>query len=203
MNCIVDLGIGNVGSLQNMIRRVGGDAITSSSKDSILEAEKLFLPGVGAFDNAMNKLDEYDLIEVLNKKVLEDKTPVLCICLGMQLITEKSEEGDLPGLGWIKGRAKKFTFTGKEFKIPHMGWNTVTVKNNQSKLNSDVLENSRYYFVHSYHVECENDEDILCTVNYGREFVAAIERDNIFATQFHPEKSHKFGMDLIESYLKI
>jgi len=197
---IIDYGMGNLGSIFNMLRKLGLKASISSKEDDIAQAHKLILPGVGAFDNGMTKLKEMGLLGILNQKVLKDRIPILGVCLGMQLLTEKSEEGSLPGLGWIKGETVRFRFPDTlTLKIPHMGWNTVTIEK-ESPLFEQMFEEPRFYFVHSYHVVPENDEDILTKTHYGYEFVSTIVRDNIAGVQFHPEKSHKFGMQVLRNF---
>ncbi len=204
MIVIVDYGMGNLRSIQNMFKKVGVNAAISSSVDEINAADKLILPGVGAFDNAMKNLNELGLIPVLNTLVLDKKIITLGICLGMQLLTERSEEGTLPGLGWIKGETKRFTFSddNAKLRIPHMGWNTVTLQK-KSKLFADMYEEPRFYFVHSYHVVCADEQDVLCNTDYGYPFASAVERGNIFGAQFHPEKSHKFGMRLLKNFAEL
>jgi len=201
MITILDYGMGNVKSILNIIYKVGGEATISSDIDKILDAEKIILPGIGSFDIGVKNLTEQGLIPVLKKKVLKEKTPFLGICLGMQLITQKSEEGKLNGLGWINAKTEKFRSLKDNLKVPHMGWNYVVVKKN-SKLFKDMYDNPRFYFVHSYYVQCKDENDILATTEYGFDFVSAVEKDNIYATQFHPEKSHKFGMKLMENFVK-
>jgi glutamine amidotransferase len=202
MIIIVDYGVGNLASIRNMFKKIGTDAVISSKKEDILAADKLILPGVGAFDTCAGKLQESGLLEVLEEKVIKQKIPVLGVCVGMQLLTEGSEEGKLPGLGWIKGRIIKFK---KEklpasFKIPHMGWREVKLSKD-SRLFSELGDQPRFYFVHSYHPELENPDDALVTADYGYSFVAGMEHDNIMGVQFHPEKSHKFGMKLLENFV--
>lgn len=202
MITIIDYGAGNIGSIVNMIRKVGSEVLVSSNKEDILSSEKLILPGVGSFDYGMKKLQDSHLIEVINKKVLQDKTPILGICLGLQLMTQKSEEGNLKGLGWFDADTVKFTLDPKErLKIPHIGWNEVSCVNG-SKLFSDMKEQPRFYFVHSYHLKSNNVEQILVESVYGYKFVAGLERDNIVGVQFHPEKSHKYGMKMLENFFK-
>lgn len=196
---IINYGMGNLGSIANIIKKIGYESLITSNIEKIKNAKKLILPGVGSFDSGMKNINEFGLVEVLNKKVLEDKIPILGICLGMQLMTNMSEEGSLNGLGWIDAQAKKFVST--ELKIPHMGWNVVK-HNKESDLFSEVETEKRYYFVHSYYINCKNSNDILTTTIHGDEFVSAFERDNIFGVQFHPEKSHKFGMSLLENFIK-
>jgi len=201
MITILDYGMGNVKSILNIINKVGGEATISSDVDKILDAEKIILPGIGSFDTGIKNLTEQGLIPILNKKVLKEKTPFLGICLGMQLITQRSEEGTLNGLGWLDAETVKFKSLKNNLKVPHMGWNYVVVKKN-SKLFKDMYNNPRFYFVHSYYVQCKDENNILTTTEYGFDFVSAVEKDNIYATQFHPEKSHKFGMKLMENFVK-
>ena len=196
---IIDYGIGNIGSLENMIRKAGGTSIVTSNPEDIKVAKKLILPGVGAFDNGMKNLNNLNLIEILNKKVLEEKIPILGVCLGIQLFTKSSEEGILPGLGWIDARTVKFNFSNKNLKIPHMGWNSVNIKK-ESKLFKGLI-NPEFYFVHSYHLVCNDEKDILATTNYGYDFISSIQKNNIFGLQFHPEKSLKSGLKIIENFI--
>jgi glutamine amidotransferase len=199
MITIIDYGMGNLGSIENMIKKIGYKSITTSDIEKIKSAKKLILPGVGAFDNGTKNLKEYGLIDILNQKVLIDKIPILGICLGMQLMTKSSEEGNLKGLGWVDAQAKKFI--SDKLKIPHMGWNIVTHKKN-SKLFDELESEKRFYFVHSYCVSCNNQDDILTTTPYTYDFVSSYEKDDIIGVQFHPEKSHKFGMNLIRNFVE-
>jgi glutamine amidotransferase len=203
MIIIVNYGLGNLGSIQNMIRKVGGKSFISSNPDEIREATKIILPGVGSFDAGMKNLKELNLISILNKKVIEDKTPVLGICLGMQLLANKSEEGTLPGLGWIDAEVIKFRFeNGSKLHIPHMGWNIIKVLK-EHKLVKNFENETRFYFVHSYHMNCKNRDTILMQTPYGKDFTSSVQHENIMGTQFHPEKSHKFGMKLFKNFLEI
>jgi len=201
---IVDYNVGNIGSIVNMFKKIGVKARLSSDKSEILAADKLLLPGVGSFDHGMKSLYQSGLIDVLNRKVLEDKTPILGICLGMQLLLSGSDEGSEPGLGWIKGRVKRFDFSKlpEKLKIPHMGWNVVYPKNNQC-LFKYFDEEARFYFVHSYYVECEDSRDSLATTLYGDIFTSAVGRENVYGAQFHPEKSHRFGMQLLKNFVEL
>ncbi len=196
---IIDYGMGNIGSIRNMLVRFHPDVTISSDPDTIAGADKLILPGVGAFDEGMKNLEESGLIAILNKRVLEDKIPVLGICLGMQLFASGSEEGVKPGLNWLNADTVKF-HNGNGRKIPHMGWNTIK-KMKASRLMDDFDPRCRFYFVHSYHVVCRDKEDILAVTSYGNDFVSAVHRDNIYGTQFHPEKSHRFGMQLMNNFV--
>ncbi len=204
MVTIIDYGIGNLGSIQNMFKRIGADSLISSDINIISKADKIILPGVGAFDNGISKLNEYGLTEVLNHKAMDDKVPILGICLGMQLMTEKSEEGKQKGLGWVKGKTVRFKFEGenKKIKIPHMGWNTIEIKGESPVLNNMNPE-SRFYFVHSYHVDLYKYPDSLCLTNYGYDFVSFFQYANIIGVQFHPEKSHKYGMKLLSNFAEM
>lgn len=201
MITIVDYGMGNLGSIQNMFKRIGVKSIITNDLDLIGVADKILLPGVGAFDNAMQKINEGGLREVLDRKALVDRVPILGICLGMQLLTRSSEEGRQPGLGWIPASTKRLpSLSG--LKVPHMGWNVVTPPR-ASVLTQELPEDVRFYFVHSYcvHVDCEKDS--ILKANYGIVFDAAVQHDNIFGAQFHPEKSHRFGMQLLNNFASL
>jgi glutamine amidotransferase len=201
---IVDYGMGNLGSILNMLKKVGAPfaKISSEAKD-IEQADKLILPGVGAFDSGLRRLREKNLIGLLNEKVVKSRTPTLGVCLGMQLMTKASEEGEFPGLGWIDAETIRFRFDQKQtrLKIPHMGWNTVKVLR-EGTLFRDMYAEPRFYFVHSFHVVSHNSEDVLATTEYGYDFVSAIQHGHIMAAQFHPEKSHKFGMKLYKNFVE-
>src|SRR5664280_2517158 len=185
MITIIDYKTGNLGSIQNILKRIGEDSVVTSDKDEIARATKLILPGVGAFDTGMRNLTGLNLIDILNKKVIEEKIPVLGICLGMQLLSKGSEEGSLPGLGWIDASTVRFKFEDStEYKIPHMGWNFIR-QHKTGRLFDNMYPDSRFYFVHSYFF-CANDpEDVLTSTTYEIEFTSAIERGNILGVQFH------------------
>ncbi len=201
MITIIDYGMGNLGSVHNMFKRIGVVSKVTSDLDEVSKATKILLPGVGAFDNAMNRINKSGLREILDKKALEEGIPILGICLGMQLLTRGSEEGSVPGFGWIPADTIKFKANPK-LKVPHMGWNLVYPET-KSKLTETLPEESRFYFVHSYHVTVDSNENSILKTNYGVSFDSAIQKDNIYGTQFHPEKSHKFGMELLRSFSKI
>lgn len=203
MVTIVDYGVGNLESIKNMLKKVGSDAVISSDQNAILSATKLILPGVGAFDTCAGKLQQSGLLHAINEKVLNEKTPILGVCVGFQLLMNGSEEGVLPGLGWIHGRVVKFKQERlpSTLKIPHMGWTDVKLAKS-SALFENMYEDPRFYFVHSYYPETDNDADILVNAQYGYSFVAGIEHGNILGVQFHPEKSHKFGMKLLGNFVK-
>ena len=203
MIVVVDYGLGNLQSIKNMFKRIDvDDVVISSDKNVIEKASKLILPGVGAFDVGMKHLEEYGLKNVLNRKALVEKVPVLGICLGMQLMTRESEEGKEKGLGWFDAKTVKFNLNDTKLKIPHMGWNYIREANN-SELKLDPKKKYRFYFVHSYRVKCANSADVLYTTNYGYEFHSAIKKDNLIGVQFHPEKSLHFGMDIFKSFSKL
>jgi len=200
---IIDYGVGNLGSVFNMLKKIGQKALITSSKEEIIKAQKLILPGVGAFDAAMQKLHDSGLLDVINNKVIVEKTPLLGVCLGMQLIMKKSTEGQMPGLGWLDAEVVRFQFSDDQthLKVPHMGWNTI-MKLQDHPLLADLPENARFYFVHSYYVKCQNESDVLARTNYGYDFDSIVAHQNIMGTQFHPEKSHKFGMQVLLNFAR-
>jgi imidazole glycerol-phosphate synthase subunit HisH len=203
MIAIVDYGIGNLASIKNMLRKIGEDAVIASSEQELAKATKIIFPGFGAFDSCSDKLTKSGLIPLLTQKIIVNKTPVLGICVGMQLLFNSSEEGQLSGLNWIEGKNVKFRKDKMpaNYKIPHMGWADVRVC--KSSAITDGLEaDSRFYFGHSYHAQLEDESDALITVDYGYRYVAAVARGNIFGVQFHPEKSHRFGMQLLGNFVK-
>jgi glutamine amidotransferase len=202
MITIVDYKTGNLGSIQNILKKIGESSVVTSDPDIITNATKLILPGVGAFDTGMTNLIDLNLIDILNQKVLVERIPVLGICLGMQLLSKRSEEGVLPGLGWIDADTVRFNFKDTQnFKIPHMGWNFIK-QEKDSFLFKDMYDDARFYFVHSYYVSPKDPEDILCSTNYEIRFTSVIEKENIIGAQFHPEKSHKFGMKLLKNFVE-
>ncbi|MCF5725715.1 imidazole glycerol phosphate synthase subunit HisH [Pseudomonas syringae] len=201
MIVVVDYGVGNVASVLNMLKKVGAKAKSSNSVDEIVSAEKLILPGVGAFDAGMKTLRESGLVEVLNHQVLQVRKPVMGICLGAQMLGRRSEEGVEPGLGWIDMDIKRFEQRA-ERKVPHMGWSQVS-NHREHPLVRGLDDESRYYFVHSYYMCPDNEQDTLLTANYGQEFTAAVARENIYGFQFHPEKSHRFGMQLFKNFVEL
>jgi imidazole glycerol-phosphate synthase subunit HisH len=200
MLIIVDYGVGNLHSIQNMLKKAGVESKISNKLEEIASASKILLPGMGAFDNCMEKLDQSGLREIVEQKAKREKVPVLGICVGLQMFMEDSEEGKLPGLSWIKGSTVKFKPEKMQAgqKIPNMGWHEIQVKKPSRLLQS--LEDSRFYFAHSYYVQPEETADILLTAEYGYEITVGIERENLVGVQFHPEKSHRFGMQLLKNF---
>ncbi|MBI4649231.1 MAG: imidazole glycerol phosphate synthase subunit HisH [Bacteroidia bacterium] len=199
---IIDYGMGNLRSVYNKLIKLNADVLVSSSVDDIEKAAKLILPGVGHFLKGMKNLREYKILDILKKRVLEDKVPILGICLGMQLFAKHSQEGDVEGLGWLDADVVRFRIKDKlRFKIPHIGWNSVTLNKNISMFDN-INALSLYYFVHSYHIVCNNSDDILTTTEYEYEFTSGVIKDNIIGLQFHPEKSQAQGAKIIGNFLK-
>jgi glutamine amidotransferase len=202
MISVLDYGAGNVGSVIRMIERSGGVAQRISSPEEVLVAKKLLIPGVGAFDYGMTMLASRKLLPALNAAAREARIPILGICLGMQLMCRSSEEGALPGLGWIDAEVRQFTAAETcKLRVPHMGWNTLRIVR-ENPLVSSGGEEKRFYFVHSYKVSCNDPGDPIALTHYGEDFVAAFQRQNIFGVQFHPEKSHCFGMALMRRFVE-
>jgi len=198
---IIDYNMGNLASVANAIEYIGYKAIISNKIEDIKLADYIILPGVGAFPDGMKNLIDLNLIEVLREQVLERKKPFLGICLGMQLLADEGYESGLTkGLGYIKGKVKKFDLKDKNLRIPHVGWNEVYFKKN-CILFKDLNKSEVFYFVHSYHFTPEEDV-VAGTFDYGGEFTAIIQKDNIFGTQFHPEKSQKAGLKILENFIK-
>ncbi|SNB45055.1 imidazole glycerol phosphate synthase subunit HisH [Geobacter sp. DSM 9736] len=203
MITIIDYGMGNLGSIRNMLKKIGAESRISGDPSVVAESDKLILPGVGSFDAGIRNLSNSGLMQVLSERVTERKVPVLGICLGMQLMTRKSEEGTLPGLGWVDAETVRFSPpAGSTLKVPHMGWNTVTAAK-ESPLFSGAEPEERFYFVHSYYVRCLNREDVLLTAEHGQEFDAGFCCGNVAGVQFHPEKSHKFGMRFLRNFVEV
>jgi imidazole glycerol-phosphate synthase subunit HisH len=199
MISIIDYDAGNVGSIKNMLKRLGYASEITRDLETLKKSDKLILPGVGKFDYCMGNLERFGLIPLLNQKVLEQKIPILGICVGIQLFTKGSEEGSLTGLSWFDAYTVRFNLPNSAQKIPHMGWND-TYFSKKSRLFENMPEEPRFYYVHSYHVQPKNTEDILSTCTYGYNFVGGLERENIIGVQFHPEKSHEYGMTVLKNF---
>ncbi len=200
MIAIVDYGLGNLGSIANMLKKVGAAGEVTGDLEKICKAKKIILPGVGAFDKAMEKLTDTELRKVLNDKAQKEKVPFLGICLGMQLLGSGSDEGKLPGLNWIPAYAYKFSLTDSKLKVPHMSWNDVRVVKRNELFRDFDGGAANFYFSHSYFVLAENADNIVATTNYGITFHSVIQKDNIYGAQFHAEKSHKHGMKLFKNF---
>lgn len=201
MIVIIDYGMGNLGSIVNMFKRLNIKSVVSSDFNLIDSADKLLLPGVGSFDKAVEKINELNLRDFLNFQVLDKKKPILGICLGMQLLTRGSQEGTLQGLNWIPADTIKFD-ASLGIRVPHMGWNYVQIVNT-SPLANNLGPDSKFYFVHSYHVSVDHESNSIMKCTYGTTFDAAIQKENIFGAQFHPEKSHRFGMQLLKNFAEL
>ena len=201
MITIIDYGMGNLGAVLNMFRRIGAPARVAADLAEVREARRLVLPGVGAFDAAMRRINGSGLREILDHKANVERVPILGICLGMQLLTRGSEEGTEAGLGWIAADTRRFpTLPG--LKVPHMGWNLVQ-PTRPHPLTADLPPEPRFYFVHSYCVQVDDPQDSLLRAHYGLDFEAAVAHDNILGAQFHPEKSHRFGMKLLDNFVRM
>ncbi|MBK7380895.1 MAG: imidazole glycerol phosphate synthase subunit HisH [Ignavibacteriales bacterium] len=202
MIVIIDYGMGNLRSVQKAFERIKIPVLITSDKTEILKADKIVLPGVGNFERGISNLKSNGLFDTLNERVTEHKIPILGICLGMQLMTEFSEEGNVEGFGWIKARTIKFVFDRAYLKIPHMGWNNINVVRD-SPITNNISSDNLFYFVHSYYVSCENRGDVLATSNYGVSFVSSFQKENIYGCQFHPEKSHDAGLQMLKNFSEL
>ena len=204
MTGIINFGLGNIQSVHNMLLHIGSDSKIVNRVSELYDVDRIILPGVGSFDSGMEGLQRGGWIDALNGLVEGGQVPVLGICLGMQLMCKASEEGKLPGLGWIDAQVVKLTIsdTGR-YKIPHMGWNTIDIKKTNPLLNTSMNSELSFYFVHSYHVSCNEEKDILATTLYGMTLTAAISRANMYGVQFHPEKSHKYGMQVLKNFVNL
>lgn len=201
MIAIIDYGMGNLGSVKRKLDRIGADSVITFNPELVRNSEKLILPGVGHFGNAINELKTRGLWDILNKEVLVAKKPILGICLGMQLMAKHSEEGNVSGFGWFDAEVVRFKVKDTlRYKIPHMGWNQVEVKK-LSPLFNEVNIDQGFYFVHSYHLKCNDQSDILNETVYEYPFVSAIQKDNIYGVQYHPEKSHDAGEKLLRNFI--
>jgi len=200
MILIINYGLGNLKSIQNMLVRLGADTLISDDPADIHRADKLILPGVGNFGHGMRQLAARGLTDELGKFALEQKKPVLGICLGAQILGKGSEEAPgVSGLGWVDMYCRRFP-PSPEFRVPHMGWNTIRLVKDH-KLFQEMDTRSRFYFVHSYYMHCENPENILAQTDYGIRYTSVVSASNIIGTQFHPEKSHRFGMAMMKQFI--
>ena len=204
MITIIDYGLGNIRAFVNVYERLNIKTKIAHSAEDIKDATKIILPGVGAFDYAMSQLNASGMRDELEKQVLENKIPIMGICVGMQMLSKSSDEGKLPGLGWIDGEVKLFDTTTIPYKtrLPHMGWNSIEPVNN-CQLLSGFNPQSRFYFLHSYYFDCNCDENIISTTEYGITYASAVKKDNIYGIQFHPEKSHSNGTQLLHNFARL
>lgn len=198
---IINYGLGNLGSIQNMLKVIGEKSVISDEVEVLEKCDRYILPGVGAFDAGMTQLNDSGLVDFIKRVAIDEKKPILGICLGMQLLGRKSEEGTLPGLSLIPFDNVKFRVEEQNLKVPHMGWDIVEFKKDIPLL-KDIVGQQRYYFVHSFHAKCDSNENVMMTCDYGYEFAAAVIKENIMGVQFHPEKSHDFGMKLLTNFVK-
>lgn len=201
MVVVVNYGVGNLGSILNMLKKAGVSAKVSSQPEDIAAAERIILPGVGAFDRAMERLTASGLIPHLEKRAFTDKIPFLGICVGMQLLHRRSEEGVLPGLGWLDADVVRFHFSDPTLRIPHMGWNAVESKD--CPLLKGMEQEARFYFAHSFHTPLANEPKAVGQTKYGYPFASIVNRDNIWGAQFHPEKSHRYGLQFFRNFMEI
>lgn len=199
---IINYGLGNVGSIINMIKFIGYNPCITSVPSEICKAKKLILPGVGAFDAGINSLKEKKLDHAIIESVKNNGATILGICLGMQLLMESSEEGSCRGLGLVPGKVYRFSIEDKSLRIPHMGWNIVRPLKSAKLIELETKE-QRFYFVHSYFVDCFDKNDIVGVTDYGGEFTSILERDSILGVQFHPEKSHRYGARLLQKFMDL
>lgn len=201
MITIIDYGSGNIRAIGNIYDKLNVGYKIAKTPEEVIGAEKIFLPGVGAFDETISKLDQTGFREILDIEVLQKKVPIIGICVGMQILAESSEEGKLSGLGYIKGKVRKMdaSLLNQKPKLPHLGWNSIEIAR-PSALLKNLDSELGFYFLHSYYFECENQEDILTTTTYGQSFASAINHDNVYGIQFHPEKSHHNGINLLHNF---
>ena len=200
---IVDYGTGNLNSVKRSMDRMRVNSVVSSDYRDIIDSDKIILPGVGHFGRAMSNLRELNLLETLNDAVLVKQKPILGICLGMELMAKSSEEGDADGLGWFDAENIAFNVSDKNlYKVPHMGWNKISIKKN-SPLMKNIGELAEFYFVHSYHLKLSDRTEILNETEYEVTFPSAIEKGNIFGVQYHPEKSHDAGAQLLKNFIEL
>lgn len=204
MITIIDYGLGNINAFVNVYKRLNIKTTVAHTAEDLKSAKKIILPGVGAFDYAMSQLNSSGMRDELDKQVIANKVPVLGICVGMQILAKLSDEGKLPGLGWIDGEVRLFDSNLIPYKtrLPQMGWNNI-IPIKETKLLEEFNDNSRFYFLHSYYFACNNSNDIIATTRYGIIYASAINHENIFGTQFHPEKSHSNGIQLLKNFASL
>jgi glutamine amidotransferase len=204
MITIIDYGVGNIKAFYNIFNKISVEVKIAQKPADLLNSSKLILPGVGHFDYAMKRFTESGMLNIVNEMVLNENLPILGICVGMQMLANSSEEGNLPGLGWIDARVNKIdsNLLAQTTRLPHMGWNSIVVKKKNPLLNN-LNSNSRFYFLHSYYFDSFNEADSIATSNYGKEFTSVVNHKNIYGVQFHPEKSHHYGIQLLKNFANI
>ncbi|MBI4508415.1 MAG: imidazole glycerol phosphate synthase subunit HisH [Deltaproteobacteria bacterium] len=203
MITILDYGLGNVRAFQNVYHRLSIPVSIASTSEELKKATRIIMPGVGAFDGAMKRLDGSGLRPALEECVLGRHVPFLGVCVGMQMLASTSEEGHLPGLGWVSGRVRRFSEAshGRGLRVPHMGWNDIKAARNDGLL-AELGQDARFYFLHSYYFETDSQDAMIASANYGADFTCAIRSGNVYGVQFHPEKSHRWGMRLLENFAR-
>ena len=200
---IINYGMGNLHSVYRKLTQVGVNPVLATTPAQVAAADKIVLPGVGHFEKAMRNLQELGLYDLLNEAVLVRKVPILGICLGMQLMARKSEEGDAIGFGWFSGEVQRFRITDTvKHKVPQTGWNTAHISK-ESPLLQNIADDSEFYFLHSYHYKTSDETEVLCRTDFEYEFVSAVSKENIFGVQFHPEKSHNTGIRLLKNFIEL
>ncbi len=205
MICIVDYGVGNIQAFMNLFKRIGVEARRSGTPDELSDAARLVLPGVGHFDHAMQRLNDSGMRPRLEELVLGVKVPVVGICVGMQMLAQGSDEGELPGLNWIPGRVRSFAtqLKGADLPMPHMGWNELTPRDNSRLFSKGFEEAPQFYFLHSYFFDAQDKQDVAATASYGLDFDAVVSRGHIHGVQCHPEKSHHWGEQLLKNFVEL
>jgi len=201
MIAIIDYGVGNIRAFANIYKKLGVPLIIAKTADDLIGAKKLILPGVGAFDHAMDQLQKSGMRAFLDDMVIKEQIPVIGICVGMQMLAKSSDEGKLDGLGWIDASVKKFDESEIRFKthLPHMGWNDIKLVR-ENKILKGLEKDAKFYFLHSYYFHCNQSEDVIAEADYGIEFSCAINKNNVYGVQFHPEKSHEYGIQLLKNF---
>jgi imidazole glycerol-phosphate synthase subunit HisH len=203
MISIVDYGMGNLNSIRKAFHRINVPCQIATKPIDVLNAKKIILPGVGHFENGMRRLQDQGLIEILNRKAQEEKIPILGICLGAQLLTSHSEEGDISGLGWIEASTLRFRIENNtKIKVPHMGWNDLQLKSNEPIFDG-ITKRDQFYFVHSFYIKCIREKDSISKTEYQIVFDSVIKKENIIGVQFHPEKSHDAGLRILHNFSKL
>lgn len=205
MICVVDYGVGNIQAFMNVFRRLGVEALRADTSNALSEATRVILPGVGHFDHAMQRLNDSGLRPVLEERVIGAKVPVIGICVGMQMLAQGSDEGEMSGLGWIPGRVRAFStnLQSERLPMPHMGWNTVSPKLGSRLFSNGFEDLPQFYFLHSFYFDAESKADVAATADYGFSFDAVVSRGHLHGVQFHPEKSHHWGEQLLKNFIEI